>query len=308
MRTKFPPSGFILQLYRGASGFSFDKLVANIDRYKACGVTGIAPHGFEGDLDVKKFDKYAQLAKSKGMNCYAAFGLGPSKAYDRGAWIGKVAQHPDCAGVLFDLEGAFEIAVGKKAAADIGEGFISQFPNGVVDVWTCDQPWASPGFHWTRFPWEEIARYVDARAAQFYFNDWKGKSRYDTLNPRFHHEWDVLNARLRRSRLERPLMMTFQAYGWSDIFPDFIDALLANPTSFFWCDKGLPNENALLGMRVVTELAKLGHTGPTAVKDFQKAWNAAHPKEQDIAEDGRCGYGETIPALGIEVTDEMKTG
>jgi hypothetical protein len=307
MRTKFAPKGYILQLYRGSSGFDFAKLKANLPRYQACGITGIAPHGFEGDLDVKRFDTYVQLAKPRGMTTYAAFGLGPSHPYDRGAWIGKTALHPDCAGVLFDMEGSFEIDAGKQAAADIGRGFLAQFPNNVADVWACDQPWADPSVHWSKFPWEEIAGFVDARAAQFYFNDWKGAHRYNNLDPHFHHSWDQIDARLAPKGLVRPLMMTLQAYGWSDIFPDFVDCLLANPTAFLWCDNGLPSENALLGLQVVTELAKRGFTGVDAVKNFQKAYNAAGPSKK-IAEDGRCGYGETVPALGILVTDVAEKG
>ncbi len=308
MRTKIAPTGYVLQLYRGSSGFNFDRLAANLPRYKACGVTGIAPHGFVGDLDRTKFDKYVKLAKANGLACYAAYGLGSKDPVQRGTWIGKVAQHPDCSGILFDMEGGFEDENSdKQAATDLGKAFVAQFPNGERDVWCCDQPWAVPSYHWSKFPWEEAAAFVDARAAQFYYNDWKGVGRYDRLNPWFHTDWDKLNARLARTNNVRPLLLTLQAYGWSDIFPKFISCLLDNPTAFFWCDQGLPRENALLGMRTVKALAESplragGFRGASAVLDFQKAYNATNPAKR-IAEDGKCGYRETLPALGIVPTD-----
>jgi hypothetical protein len=302
-RTKILPVGYTIQLYRQAGGFSMEKLAADLDLYKSVGITGIAPHGFVGEMDIHKFDTYVQLAKPKGLKCYAAFGLAPNDPYTKGVWMGKVAQHPDCAGVLFDMEGAFEIAAGKAAANSIGQGFVAQFPNSVRDVWTCDQPWSEPTVHWSLFPYEEIAQFVDARAAQFYFNDNVGPLRYTHFDPVYHHSWDVLNKRLAQTNSVRPLMMTLQAYAWADILPSYVACLLENPTTFMWCDRGLPTPNSLLGLAIVKKLADLGYK---AVVDFQKAYNLTKPTVK-LAEDDSCGYLTAAALLGREITTAEKT-
>jgi hypothetical protein len=286
-----PPVGFIPQYYRDAHGYSFEELKKRLDTWLDIGCTGAAVHGFVGELDPLKFEKHAKEITARGMKAYAAFGMGSTEPEKKGLWVAAVANHPLCSGVLFDMEGAWENeATDKPGATRMGKMFRDQ----AKDAWACDQPWPVPTVHWSMFPWEEIADFVDARAPQFYYNDWHGPKRYPVCEKMFRDAWKKLDERLKKTGRVDPELVTIQGYAWNDIFPDLVACLLDHPTAFIWSE---PWPSAALeeALRILQVLEKHGFSGPDAVLAFQHDHNRFAARK--ISEDNRCGLQETGPAI-----------
>jgi hypothetical protein len=288
------PTGVIPQIYRGAIRGAtrhdrLDAIARALDALAPLGVTAVAWHGFVDDLDESRFDELATLAAQRGMASLAAFGLGPSRPEYKGAWMGRVAALPHCAGLVEDAEGAFDH--GQQAATRaMCQATRAAAPDAVI----AHQPWPVPTLHWD-FPYEEFAAIVDIDAPQFYYNDFKGRyggARYAKCLQWFEGSWARLEQRLAARpapRRPRTRIQTVQAYGWTDILPDLVHCLTHNTTLLAWSDP-FPADDFVLGLRVVQALRARGFAGPDAVRAFQTS--------AGLAADDRCGP-LTLAALGL---------
>ncbi len=292
----------ILQLYLGTRGFSFDRLKQNLGYYVKCGITGIAPHTRNNNFSLRKFKDFTDLAERYHIQTYCAFGGEDTNPVEKGKFAAEICALPECSGGIFDYEGLWE---NEKADLTKAKLLVKSFRDNIkTDPWCVDQPWPVPTLHKT-WPFEEFAELVDARAPQYYYNNWKhqhGVNRYSICNEWFEKSWTEINKRLAKTNHVRPMMKTLQAYGWGDIMTDLVKCLLTNDQLIFWCDQGLPSPNFMLGLEVVQALKKLGYQGIDAIKEFQIAYN----KQSPIPTDGICDYEKTIPALGIKVTKTVK--
>ena len=289
-----PPFGFIPQYYRQAHDYSFDALKQQLDLWKTAGCTGAAVHGVTSELDPATFEKHAREITQRGLLAFAAFGLNSDTPEEKGQRIALVASHPMCSGVLFDMEGAWEDETTDKAKAKaMGHVFRAGAPN----AWATDQPWPVPTVHWSMFPWEEAAEFVNYRSPQYYYNDWKakwGRERYAKCNTLFTSSWAQLDARLLRTQHVDPEIVTIEGFGWEDIFADLVGCLLCRPSAFIWSEP-FPRTHVLEGLRCVRTLANLGFTGAQAVLQFQQDYNRTATTKLSV--DGRCGLLETAPRL-----------
>lgn len=304
--TKTLGKGLYIQVYRGAmKGTPAEKtakLVAAMDKWKALGVTGVAWHGFVGDLSVAEFAKVTKLCKDRGMKSLAAFGLGSTRPVDYGNWIGDLANAPDCDGVVFDMEGAWEDEQADKAKAKLmGDTFRAKAPNALA----IDQPWPVPTLHWSMFPWEESAEFIDIRAPQYYCNNWRnqwGKEAYEKCWKWFDESWVKLNARLAPKNLVRPVIPTIQGYYWD--LTDLVNCLTSFDTMIVWSEP-FPDATFLVGLDAWHRLQSLGFTGPKAVEAFQASWNKAHPTDLLTVDNG---FGpKTAAKLGVDLSTLPKT-
>lgn len=292
------PPGRYIQVYRDAirgrnQAAKMAAIATALDQFKAVGVKGVLWHGFVGEMDAAKFKELSAMCASRGLFSLAAFGLGPSEPEKSGKWIGEIANLPECFAVVFDMEGAWEIPSGKTKAMALGKAFRDVAPNALA----LDQPWADPTVHWSLFPWEETAVFIDARYPQFYVNNWfreLGEKRYAQCWTRFLKAWERLNARLAAKNLVRPVSYTIQGYKW--VFRDLVNCLTTNPTLIIWTDP-FPDEITVAALKAVHALESQGFHGPNAVKDFQAKWNKDHPGDS-LTTDNLCGPA-TMNKLGL---------
>jgi hypothetical protein len=255
--------------------------------FKSLGVSGICWHGFVGGLDKLQFDSWAKMCKDIGMKSLAAYGLNSLNPTQKGEWIGKVANSPLCDGVIFDMEGAWEDeAEDKRKATEMGNAFRSLAPNALA----LDQPWFAPASHWSMFPWEESAKFIDVRAPQVYCNNFVrqyGNEAYEKVFAWFERDWAKLNNRLASSGLVKPVIITIQGYVWN--LTDLITCLTKYDTVIIWCEP-YPDSTTLRGLRVVKKLKSLGFSGSQAVGDYQRTVG--------LTADNICGE-KTLTSLGI---------
>jgi len=289
------PPGRYIQIYRGAvrGNSKTEKrtsIVSALDRLKMVGIKGIIWHGFSGELTPAVFLELAALATARGLLSLAAFGDGDSDPEGFGRRVGAIANLPECTGVVLDLEGIWENEPGDKAkAVALGRALRQVAPDALV----FDQPWPVPQYHGS-FPWDETAAFVDVRAPQWYFNDFKknfGDQRYQKCLKWFCDSWRALEAKLAAKNLIRPRIMTIQGYGWDGIFADLVACLTSNPTIFIWSEP-YPDELFSKGLVVVNKLEKLGFTGSDAVLSYQRSTNGT------LKQDNRCGPS-TLASLGL---------
>lgn len=259
--------GIHIQVYRAKVPGStranrLDWCAHRLDEAVATGVvSGIAWHGFVGELDAKMFEALAKLCHDRGLVATAAFGLGNDSnhnADDAGDWIGELANEPNCDGVILDAEGRWEDEsprIEAQASLDLRLALRAKAPQALV----VDQPWPVPTLHWSVFPWVEFSRCVDAHAPQFYINDWTkqhGKRRYARCWSWFEDSWRRLESeKLKPQALIRPRFPTIQAYGWSDIPKDLDDCLLRNPTLIAWAEPW-PDASFVEGLKRLQEALK----------------------------------------------------
>jgi hypothetical protein len=285
------PTGIYVQIYLDAvhgntKQQKMQKISDAVDRLKTLGVKGILWHqaSYEkvADLSVARFKELSLICSQRGLLSLAAWGLRDSTPEQDGAHIGLIANLPECFGVVFDMEGAWENEkIDKEKAVQIGKAFRKVSPNSLA----FDQPWPEPPQHWTMFPWEETASFIDVRAPQDYYNDWTkkyGAERYKKLLPIFETGWKRLeDRRLKPKGLVRPRIKTIQGYKWNGIFSDLVNCLLINPTLFVWSEP-FPDALFMCALEVVSKLNGSHFTGPNAVRLFQHSVGLT---ETDVCDD-----------------------
>lgn len=267
------PSGRYIQIYRDKipgndRSAKLLSLESQLDRYKTLGITGILWHGFTKELTPSVFKPLAKLCSDRGLLALAAFGLDSENPEGKGKRIALVANMPECFATVFDMEGDWENEkTDKENALAMGNVFRANAPLALA----IDQPWPVPTLHWSLFPWEESAMFVDLRAPQFYVNNYQklyGGSRYEKCWAWYISAWKKLNERLSKSNLVKPMFPTIQGYGW--ILSDLIHCLTNNPTLFIWSEP-YPDEVFMNGLEIEQKLKAIGFTGPDAVKNYQSS-------------------------------------
>lgn len=260
------PQGIIIQVYRDKIAGKtrqerLDWCARRLDEAVSLGITGIAWHGFVGELDTETFSALGTMCHDRGLSALAAFGLGQDSNHHpdyAGQWMGIVADAPWCDGIVLDAEGRWEDEsprIEAEHSRDLRLALRSKAPHALV----IDQPWPVPTLHWSAFPWEEFARCVDIRAPQYYVNDWKkqhGLRRYARCWSWFNDSWRRLETeRLKPQNLVRPRFPTIQGYGWGDIPKDLDDCLLRNPTMLVWAEPW-PDASFIEGLKRLQESLK----------------------------------------------------
>jgi hypothetical protein len=281
MNSRTLPSGRYVQIYRGAVRGSNKAekraSIANVvGQLKNLGVKGIVWHGFSNELTPTVFKELTAICTPLGLLSLASFGDGDSDPEGFGRRVGVIANLPECAGVVLDMEGIWENESDDKSdAIKLGKALREVAPNALV----LDQPWPVPNLH-SSFPWDETAAYVDVRAPQYYVNNWissKGKDRYSFCWKWFEESWKKRNDKYAQKGLVKPMIKTIQGYKW--YFKDLVHCLTSNPTLIIWSDP-YPDQVFMAGLAVVQKLESLGFTGSEAVKAFQMKWNEEHPQDQ----------------------------
>jgi hypothetical protein len=242
------PAGIYIQVFRGKVPGStrtqrLALYTAKVREFASLGAKGIAHHGFSTELTADALRDLTGICRDNGMRSLAAFGMDSSDPAGKGERIGRVLESDHCDGVLLDAEGAFEDTADgddKAHARAFASTFLSH-RNAVPHKIVCDQPWMLPTVHWSKWPWEEFADCVDARAPQWYWNDFSrqyGRDRVAKMAPKCGAAWDKLNARLARTGHKRPVWGTLQGYAWSDIPDELATALKRSTTEplFVWCE------------------------------------------------------------------------
>lgn len=293
------PVGRYIQIYRGAvrgtsKAEKLASMTAAVDKLKVLGIKGIIWHGSSGELLPANFKElHNTICAPRGLLSLAAFGDGDSSPDSFGRKVGAIANLPECAGVVLDMEGIWENEPGDKAkAVTLGKALREVAPDALV----FDQPWPVPNYH-SSFPWDETAAFVDIRCPQYYVNDWassKGAARYAFCWEWFDRAWKQLNTRYAAKGLVKPVFPTIQGYKW--VFKDLVNCLTSNPSLFVWSDP-YPDDVFMAGLAVVQKLESLGFTGPNAVKGFQDKWNLDHPQDR-IGADNIIGP-MTMNKLGL---------
>lgn len=295
------PKGLYVQIYREKiPGNTFkkklDNLCKELDLYSSIGVVGILAHGFPSELDINKFKEFEQLCDDRGLICIPAFGLNSDNPELKGQKIGAVAAVAKSRILVLDAEGAWEDEKeDKKNAVILGKEIRKLAP----DVLICDQPWPIPDVHWSMFPWEEFADYIDISAPQVYVNNWRskwGKDAYEKFWEWHLRSWSKLETRLIKAGKGKPITIpTIQGYAW--MIEDLIDCLCKHDTMFIWSEPFLSNgskdktDNTVRGIKAFNELKKRGFVGVDAVSLFQRSTNGK------LTVDGVCGE-KTLKELG----------
>jgi hypothetical protein len=292
------PSGFMRDPYLSA-------LRRELDRIKAAGFVGVAWHDFAPRLEGWA-ERLAVIALDQGLRSIAAFGLGDTRAAERGACIGRTSLIKGIDAVITDAEGSFENEPDDPSKATALVEAIVAVNKGALII---DQPWWKPTVH-TKFPWREFSARVKAHAPQCYFNNnaaSDGQDRYEkmmgglllngqTVKGGYHVAWEWLEqSRILPPEFIRARTITIQGYHGADIAGDTIDCMTTYATDhpvFVWCEPW-PEQYFIGAAKAFTELAKRGFTGPTAVHDFEvSAHLAVEPGH------GRAG-AQVLAALGI---------
>lgn len=277
--------GIYIQIYReGMRASHRAELSKVLDRLKKLGVKGIAWHGFPSEMTPEVFKPLKKMCLDRALVSIAAFGLNSDDPELKGKRIGLVAKDSGCP-VIFNMESAWEDEAADKAKATVmGKAFREEAP----DTLAIDQPWPVPTSHWSKFPWEEVAKFIDITAPQYYVNNWKsayGKDRYERCWTWFEDSWKKLNERLAKTNSVLPRIITIQAYAWD--LNDLVHCLTNNDTVICWADP-FPTDSFLMGVEVFQKLGQLGFSGPEAVKKFQMKWNQEHPSDL-LTVDNSCG-------------------
>ena len=262
--------GIYIQIYRGAIHAKthkdfIDQIEAKLVLFKSLGVAGVLMHGFTSEMDTVKFKELADLTHKHGLLCLAAYGLDSSDPAGKGQRMGRVAAMPECDALVLDMEGAWENEASDKVSAVLmGKEIKKLAPNALI----IDQPWPVPTYHWSSFPWEETAAYVDIRAPQYYAMDWLstyGKDAYEKCFPWFDASWAKLDQRLAAKGLVKPEIKTIQGYKW--FLDDLCDCIMKYDTIFVWCEPW-PDDTTIKAIQVVNKIKSLGFT---SIADYQKS-------------------------------------
>ncbi len=239
--------GIYLQCYRAkipgdTHQERMDWCARKLDEAVGLGISGIAWHDFVGSFGPAEYAPLGAMCQARGLASFAAFGLGGDSNHHpefAGEWMAAVGNAPYCDGLILDAEGKWEDEAPRIEAGrsrDLRLALRAKASRAFV----VDQPWPVPTLHWSAFPWEEFARCVDARAPQYYVNDWTkqhGTRRYARCWDWFESSWRVLESkRLKPAGLMRRRFPTIQGYGWQDIPGDLDDCLVRNSTLLVWSE------------------------------------------------------------------------
>ncbi|HSN30000.1 MAG TPA: hypothetical protein VLT45_27120 [Kofleriaceae bacterium] len=217
-------------------------LDAHAQEWARLGAKGIAWHGFSTELTIDAMRDLTAICRNHSLVSLAAYGMDSSDPTGKGERIGRVLESDVCDGVVLDAEGAWEDDADgddREHARRFASTFLPhrQHAPGKPVI---DQPWPVPTVHWS-WPWEEFAECVDARAPQYYVNDWTstfGRDRFARCVGKFDEAWRRLDARLTPTGHARPRVWTIQGYGWGDIRADLATALKRAQTEplIVWCE------------------------------------------------------------------------
>lgn len=302
------PAGTWLQLYRGAVHGGRPTLLGYLD---ACvgllaegAIAGVVLHGFPGELE-RNAASLAVECRTRSLPLAWSWGLDGTdlSASAKGAAMGRVlAAHPDTWGAL-DPEGRWDADGGdgmsERGALEMGAALRALAPAAVL----CDQPWPMPDQHggaraapqplgkggpWQGYPLDELASYVQWRAPQLYWTNWKQPDRYRFVCAWSEREWATADKALGPVGLARPRTVTVQGYGHEPDPWALADALLARrdrPT-IMWVNPSRDCSLAYRVLRAVAALARLGYlvdgrSHTDSVRAFQRA--------AGLVEDGLLG-------------------
>lgn len=295
------PQGIIFQLYRGAihgktKKEKLQKISEQLDLFKSLGCTAVVMHGSvdrQHDLmDVNSFLELEALCDTKGLICIASFGLDSENPVLKGQKMGEVVAASKSKILILDMEGLWEDEASDKESAKLmGQEIRKLAPDALI----IDQPWPIPTVHWSKFPWEETADYVDIRSPQLYVNNYRktwGKDAYEKFWAWHEKSWAELDKRLiQKGKGKSVKIHTIQGYFW--LSEDLINCLTKydNSTLIVWCD-WKPTDDTIFCINVMLKLKSLGFTGEFAVKNYQKSTNGK------LVADNICGP-KTLKELGM---------
>lgn len=294
------PTGYTLQVYAGATGYSDARLQALAPSYLAEGITRIVRHGFVGDLSRTKFEAWAgALAESVpgGIETGAAFGYGAfnrDHPDDVGKWTASVFSSSLCSMGLDDAESALDNNAKEKAyrMVQVRLTTLGGRPKCVVG----NQLWLAIRHH-PNFPVIEFEPTTTFFAEQEYLNAFKGPHRAEVCRDMRDADWSTEAAMFSPNQV-LPHMATIQGYGYADDTSDVavpweaVTELLRWPAAIIWCQP-FPHETMLMALRFVRYLREHGYSlaaDLSGVRAFQKA--------AGLVVDGKAGYA-TMDAAGI---------
>lgn len=298
------PAGTWLQLYRGAMRGGRAELLRYLDEAREMHATGacagVVLHGFPRELEANAAG-LATECRSRSLPFAFGWGLDGTRDNDgtaltpteKGASMGRVlAAHPDAWGVL-DAEGRWDTDGGdgmhEAGALAMGAALRALAPTAVL----ADQPWPMPDQHggaratakpldaggpWAGYPLDEFASYVQWRAPQLYWTNWKQADRYRFVCAWSEREWATADRALGPVGLTRPRTVTVQGYGHEPDPWALADCLLARramPT-IIWVNPSRDRSLAYRVLRAVAALARLGYLADgrshtDSVRAFQRA-------------------------------------
>jgi hypothetical protein len=253
-------------------------LVAHLRKLKLHGVTRYIPQWGrdEGRKYVLAYN-VQQVCADEGVELVLGLGLDTSSSTDPNVHAGLVeraiVKALDIPGLKIseDWEGWWD---GKQAQATrVADGVLKKHPDAAAR--SSDAPWWAPLFYidekgvkrWTHpsAPTREFGRIVSRRYVQAYGAPVDGRSRSLLAWARSPTQYAALSAETGASWSVLP---TCQMYARS--LNDQIRLLLQESEQNLWTWNEA-DSNALLGLRVVAELAKRGFVGINAVREFQTA-------------------------------------
>lgn len=328
------PSGFFLQVYRGAvrgnHALELPKIVRTAKQY---GFSGIVWHGFPREL-LRNWPKTAKYALDLGLPSYASWGLDSAKdndgtrltAGEKGNLIGSVLAQSTCSGGLLDAEGQWDSELGptddmgEAGALELGLSLRRVAPLGLVG----DQPWYAIDSHgelrtearklasgnvFAGFPVDEFAKHAvnwcRARQAYIYGAD-KDPNAYERTFARMEREWARIRPAMEKAGLTRPETVTLQGYAWDAVLSDLVDALVdwrwnRDQPVFVWAH-GLPTPPFLRALHCAQTLGELGFAKPGVLpRAAIRAFQTAHGLKAD-------GLAGTLTIARAEQVKSLRTG
>jgi hypothetical protein len=293
--------------------------------FKAAGMSAVAFHLGPRGL-AARWDALAGIAADHGLAAVAASGVDGASlgARGKGRLLGAVLARPSCRALLVDAEGQYDTDTGPADETDAGGALaLGEEIRALSSKPVGDQCWFAiqshgdgrprdPANPFGGFPADEFAQSCVnwGRFRQLYCNNMRGASRYARTREWMHRDWLQFDDDLRRAGradLVRPLGLTLQGYGWRDIVPDLVDALLEQTVGrglpvFLWAEP-TPAPETLACVRAVHKLraegfANVGRSPADAVRAYQAAFNATAPSDRQLTADGRCGP-HTLASMGL---------
>lgn len=276
-----------------------------VQRAKADGFVGVIAHAPGSLLAARELASYVLAA---GLQFSVAIGLGEYNSVhplDAARAVAQFAGAEWVTATIIDAEHAWRNATTDKNAAHVFTAELRRIcPNAcLVGQWVPELLTEQPSF------------------VNFGFRDPGTIERYDILAPMEYVSYsdDARRADVIPHWVEDELKVgeklgieqswqtdsTFQSYRWSPIEHKLVDVMLHVPGGVVlaWAENSsggepYPDESFLTALCVILRLRFLGYNGPDAVREFQVAWNIAHPNETPLIADGWAG-AKTRAALGL---------